>query len=154
MTFLKTILIISVMIAFIIVGGCTDEEPVVQGNAQGIAITVIPTTIGVQNITDNTTIVIITEVPTTAPTPTPTLTPQPIKITQSGDSLPWCNIKRECDQGIRSYKSELCISAQQIPTLVMDMYCGVVVQTSSEDRPPRTAENGTLLYNESGILIT
>jgi hypothetical protein len=60
-----------------------------------------------------------------------------------GESLPWCVIKSECDQGIRSYKTEMCISAQQIPELVMGYYCGTSpIQTPNESvtRAPRTEQ--------------
>lgn len=136
------------MIIFIIFSGCLDEEPVIQGDAQGNVITKVPTQRSSsisQNITVN-----ITTIITTIPTPTsvPKQTPQPISISD-GNEIPWCNIKRECDNGIRKYNSEMCISVHEMPNGTMNYYCGIApIQTSSEDRPPRSAENGTLIINE------
>ena len=142
MSILKAIMIISIIITFTIISGCLDEEPVIQGNAQGLAITATPTIVknisATQSITVNATTV-RTTVPTPIPT-TPKQIPKPIDVSE-GTEIPWCAIKKECETGIRSYKSEMCISAQQIPDMVMGYYCGTSpIQTPNESatKAPRT----------------
>jgi hypothetical protein len=150
MSILKTTMIILIIITVTVVSGCLDEEPVILTDPT-------PTPTQPQSsstISVNTTlkpIPIITDIP--APTPIPKLTPKPINISD-GSEIPWCNIKKECDAGIRSYKSELCVSTHEMSKLTMDYYCGTApIQTPNESatKPPRTEQEQKAFDDEYGV---
>ena len=131
---------------FIIISGCTDEEKILTDPTPTPTVTptLIPSITGASQ-TNTTPIVIITDTPApTIRTPTPMPTPEPIRFAEGGE-IRWCNIRHECEIGVRKPNSEMCIAVHEMLNITMDYYCGIApIQTSAENRPPRTFENGTL----------
>jgi len=142
------------MITVFLVSGCVEEPQALTDPTPTPTQTPNITVTANANTTYNITITRTHSV-TTLPTPKAKPTPKEITIAQSGDELPWCDIKYECDNGIRKYNSEICISVHEMPQLTMDYYCGLIIQTSSETKPPRdTYANGTVVNVTNTITNT
>jgi hypothetical protein len=177
--FLKLGGVILTIFLLVMVSGCTTDEELAEQaridaakNAPVITMTPTPEPINLSaNITMNMTETNLTAINGTAlnatinitttvpiPTPTPIPTPIDIRVNKSGEEINWCQIKKECDTNIRSYKSELCISVHEMPNTSIAVYCGYApIFTSSETKPPRiindTYANGTYV-NGTDIINT